>query len=206
MEGSLLVLFLACMGGLSLYVVIATIVGRSVYSRTRGWTEDGRYAAAIFCGFLFPISVPVLIIVVWFWSIIRFPMGDDDEDQTTNIGDSRELNAVEERVRNLEDRRQSDESMVSEQTPSKPKTKFKVGDLITGVRGNPASYKHLYEGCVCRVLNTNEDKAMNVVLVDHIDLNAHREEIGQRFKAPPKYFTLVKQKTKAKKVAKKKKK
>ena len=197
MEGNFLLSFLALMGGLSLYIVVATIVGRFVYSRTKGWEDDGRYAAAIFCGLLFPMSVPIIILVIWGWSIISVPFGEFGKEQTTNVGDSQELNAVKNRVRNLEK-----DKPVS-QTP-KPKTKFKVGDLITGVQGNPDGYKHLYEGCVCRVLKTNENKAMSVVLVDHIDFNAHMDCIGDIFKAPPRNFTLIQPKTVKKKVAKKK--
>lgn len=197
MEGSFLIQLLAFMGGLSLYVVIATIVGKAVYSRMKGEGEDARFAAAIFCGFLFPISVPIIVLVIWVWSIINVPFGRD-EDETTSVGDSQRLNAVESRVRNLEEHG-------SETKISKPKTKFKVGDLITGVSGNPGNYKHLYEGCVCRVLNVDDNKAMNVVLIDHIDFNAQTDYIGQTFKAPQRYFTLVKQKADTKKVAKKKK-
>ncbi len=197
MEGNFWILFLALMGGISLYVVIATIVGRAVYSRTRDWEEDTRFAAAIFCGFLFPISVPIIILVIWIWSIMSVPLGTDDEVQTTNIGDSQELNTVKERLRTLEGARNVPQA-------PKPKTKFKVGDLITGVLGNPDGYKHLYEGCVCRVLKTNDDKAMSVVLVDHIDFNAQRDYIGEIFKAPPRNFALIQPKTVKKKVTKKK--
>lgn len=199
MEGNFWILFFAFMGGLSLYVVIATIVGRAVYSRTKSWEEDTRFAAAIFCGFLFPISVPIIILIIWIVSIINVPLGNDSDDaQTTNIGDSQELNAVRSRVKDLEEARNVPQA-------PKPKTKFKVGDLITGVSGNPSEYKHLYEGCICRVLKTNDDKAMSVVLVDHIDFNAHQNYIGKIFKAPPRNFTLIQPKTVKRKVVKKKK-
>ncbi len=198
MEGNFWLLFLAFMGGLSLYAVIATIVGRSVYSRTNGWEEDTRFAAAIFCGLLFPISVPLIILIIWIWSIVNVPLGNDNEVQTTNIGSSQELNVVKSRLKNLEETK----DVIK---PPVPKTKFKAGDLITGVKGNPDGYKHLYEGCVCRVLKTKGNKAMDVMLVDHDDFNAHRNEIGETFKAPPRNFTLIPTKTVKKKTVKKRK-
>ena len=49
----------------------------------------------------------------------------------------------------------------------RPKTKFAVGNLITGIKGNPDNYEHLDEGCVCKVLTIDEQGKMTVVLVDH---------------------------------------
>lgn len=196
MEGSFLINFFAFMGGLSLYVVIATIVGRAIYSRTQGWEKDTRCAAAIFCGILFPISVPITILVIWIMSIINVPLGNDEEQRTDEK--IQRLDVVERRIMDLEEM----ESVVED---TEPKTKFKVGDLITGVKENPAGYKHLYEGCICRVLKTNGNKAMDVILIDHIDQKAQEDCIGNTFKAPPRYFTLVKQESSTKKVAKKRK-
>lgn len=69
-----------------------------------------------------------------------------------------------------------------------PVTKFKVGELITGIRGNPDNYNHLNEGCVCRVISIDEEGKMKVVLVDHKDFNGHKDVIGNVFKAPARNF------------------
>ncbi len=76
---------------------------------------------------------------------------------------------------------------ISNPTPE-PVTKFKVGTLITGVRGNPDNYNHLDEGCVCRVVSIDEEGRMKVVLVDHKDFNGHNDVIGKVFKAPARNF------------------
>jgi len=70
----------------------------------------------------------------------------------------------------------------------KPSTKFVVGDLITGVKGNPDGYKHLNEGSVCRVLSIDDKGKMSVVLVDHAKFVEHTEQIGKIFKAPARNF------------------
>lgn len=84
-------------------------------------------------------------------------------------------------------------------------TKFKVGELITGIRGNPDNYNHLNEGCVCRVTSIDERGRMKVVLVDHKDFSEHVDVIGKVFKAPERNFVkFTKRTSKVKKVAKKK--
>jgi len=188
MEGNLLVSFLAFMGGLSLYLVIATLVGKAVYSRTKDWGGDERFAAAIFCGGLFPISVPVIILVLWVRSIVFVQIDDDqtENDTTKQKSSPQELDVVK----------------------NKTKTKFKVGDLVTGTKGNPGGYNTFYEGCVCRVLEIDKDEqAINLKLIDHIDRKANEEEFGQVAWAPEEHFTLIKpKKTESKEVVKKKKK
>lgn len=81
-----------------------------------------------------------------------------------------------------------------------PVTKFKVGELITGIRGNPDNYNHLNEGCVCRVVSIDEQERMKVVLVDHKDFEGHSDVIGKVFKAPARNF--IKYTRRTKKVAK----
>ena len=142
MEGNF-VNILASMGGASLYIVIATIVGRGIYAAgKRRWNEDSRFAAAIVGGALFPVSVPIGICIFWVWSIISIPF-KNGEDQDTDVEECVQT------VENIEGR-VSDLEIDKESTPfkpePKPKAKFKAGDLITGVKGNPAGYKHLYEG------------------------------------------------------------
>ena len=204
MEGNLIII-LAYMGAFSLYVVAATLTGRAIYAATRSWGDDGRLAAAVFGGAFFPLTVPIALVVVWAWSFFLIPSRLGNEECTDTIESSQELDEAMERIRTLERNRETP----SRASAPKPKTKFKAGDLITGVKGNPAGYKHLYEGCVCRVLEVDGKKAMRVILIDHTDLIAHKDYLGKEFKAPQRYFTLIKPVAKrkavsAKKVAKRK--
>ena len=188
-EGSLFISLLTLMGGISLYLVIATIVGKAVYSRTKNWDEDERLFGAIFCAGLFPISVPIIILVIWIFTIIQIPLGMDQEEEEEETTTSPKENG--------------NESKTIEK-PKPVKTKFKVGDLVTGVKGNPGGYEKFYEGCVCRVLEKDEDE-INLKLVGHIDKEANEESFGRVSWLPQEHFTLIKPKeSKIKKVAKKK--
>lgn len=84
--------------------------------------------------------------------------------------------------------------------------KFKSGDLITGIRGNPDDYKHLDEGCVCRVLEIDDKGQMEVVLVNHWDFEGQKSYIGNTFKAPARNFVKYPRATKRKSVKRTKKK
>lgn len=75
--------------------------------------------------------------------------------------------------------------------PSGFRTAFKVGDLITAKRGNPGDYKHLNEGCVCRVKTIDSEGRMTVMLVDHKDFDEQVDSIGKEFKAPARNFVLI---------------
>ena len=75
-----------------------------------------------------------------------------------------------------------------------PKAKFKVGDKVTGVSGNPDGYKVLYEGCVCRVLSIDERGQMKLLLLDHKDKIAHKDHIGQVYTGPARNFVLLSRK------------
>lgn len=84
------------------------------------------------------------------------------------------------------------------------KPTFKVGDIVTGadnqtdIEGNPAGYEHLYQGCKCRVISVNNKGSMDLILLDHIDKEAHRSSIGKKFTAPVRNFVLLKVRNKAK--------
>ena len=130
MEGNLIYV-LAFMGGLSLYIVIATAVGRAVYGQTKELTEEGRTFLSIFCGALFPITIPILILALWIIAIVNIPSSNKKEEEITV------------------------KSSFKPEKDDDVKTKFKVGDLVTGKKGNPGNYQTLYEGCVCRVLEVD---------------------------------------------------
>ena len=132
---------------------------------------------------IFPIVVPTLIAILWIIALINIPSSSNKKEETTKSSSKPEKDEKDD-----------------------VKTKFKVGDLVTGARGNPGDYEVLYPGCVCRVLEVDsEDEDMNVILVDHIDKEAHKKDIGETRVVPWENFTLIKkQKKSVKKPAKKK--
>lgn len=175
MEGIIFNLF-ATVGAVSLYLVIATIVSMGIYSSCKNTYRSDRIALAVIGGFLFPISIPVIILIYWIYAIVSIPFDQkfEDENETKKV--------------------------VSKSQEKDIKPLFKVGDVITGVPGNPGRYKCLYEGCSCRVLTIDNKDDMEVILIDHQDKEAHLDRIGERFEdADPKYFKLVKSTTSKKK-------
>ncbi len=88
--------------------------------------------------------------------------------------------------------------------------KFKAGDVITGIvpqtnqDGSNMSYKHLYQGCKCRVLSIRSNGSMQVILIDHKDKAAHADYIGKTFTVPARNFTKVKRPARKRKAVKKK--
>ena len=180
MEGNILTMF-ATIGFISLYLVIAAIVYRTIYQKME--SSSDMQILAVFLGLLFPITIPLYIVIVWTWSIFASPflMGekkDEEEEERNHNGQKKE----------------------------NPKTKFKIGDLVTGVKGNPGEYSKFYEGCICRVLNMGRSQ-VKLKLVGHIDKEANENSFGQISWLPQEYFTLIKDKEKAvKKVVKKSKK
>ena len=177
-----LIYFLAFMGGLSLYIVIASTIGRAIHNRLSGMTEDGRVTLSILGGIFFPIIIPAIIIALWILTFARSPLSSKKEEIVENT-----------------------KCVKAEPKVDEVKIKFKVGDLVTGVKDNPGNYEKLYQGCVCRVLEVDpryED--LRVKLVNHIDKEAHEEDIGMVRDVPWKYFTLIKAKRSIKKVVKKK--
>lgn len=185
MEGFLSIFTIV--GMMSLYLVIATLVGKGIYSAGKKINEDCRSFIAILGGVLFPISVPICVAVMWIYSIVNIPLQEvEDPKKTRELNTcQRELERTKTKVKNLQG--------------SEVKKVFKVGDILTGVSGNPGNYKHLYEGCVCRVLQINKDGQMQLILLDHKDKEAHKRYIGRTFTAPDRNFTLVKQPVKKRK-------
>ena len=181
-----LIYILAFMGGLSLYIVTASTVGRALYSKMgNSLTEEGKMVFSVLGGMFFPIIIPALIIALWILTLASSPLQGKKEETAETNGNIKSVKA-------------------------KPKIeevqiKFKVGDLVTGVKGNPGNYKKLYQGCICRVLKVDSKyEDMEVKLVGHIDKEAHKEDIGMIRDVPWEYFTLIRPKRSVKKVAKKK--
>jgi hypothetical protein len=67
-------------------------------------------------------------------------------------------------------------------------TPFRVGDFVTGVRGNPGGYTHLTEGSKSKVLSIDDRGQMSLLLLDHKDYLNHRDAIGKTFKGPSRNF------------------
>ena len=176
MEGSLINL-LAWMGGVSIYLVIASTVGRAIYSRTEEeFTDDGRIFLSLTGGIFFPVAIPMIILILWVGAMVNIPFKKEEE---TTESSSKPKKEKEDYV----------------------KTKFKVGDLVTGKSGNPGNYQIFYPGCVCRVLEVGR-RQVKLKLVDHIDKDANEDEFGRTNWFPMEEFALIKPKKIVKKVAK----
>lgn len=63
-------------------------------------------------------------------------------------------------------------------------SKFKVGDYVTGVKGNPEGYQHINEGCVCRISKVLDNLRYEVILLDHYDFNNQKQYLGRTFTVP----------------------
>ena len=151
------------MGGISLYLVIMSLVTNFIYSSLKGGSKDDKMLLAILGGIFFPIVIPVGIFIYWIYVIVSIPINKIDEDSHKEVKDSKE----------------------------ETKRKFKVGDKITGVKGNPRRYKVLYEGCICRVLGIDRNNYMKIVLIDHEDNEAHSHRFGNTYNAPARNFRLI---------------
>ena len=187
---------LAIIGGIIVYAFIGFLVGtlvRELTKNSREMSEEDKKALAIFAAVLWPLAIVVLILLpILYWFL--FPL----------------IGATRQDVRNSEER--LSEKIESTCTPVAPvetsedlfgegpvEPPFIPGDIITGVQGNPDGYKVLYGGCFCRVLSINDKGSMKLLLLDHLDRDAHQEKIGNTYTAPARNFVLIKDKKKAKK-------
>lgn len=184
MEGQLISIF-ALMGMLSLYMVIATLVGKGIYSKMKNCSREDKIIISTLGGIFFPITIPLIILVAWVSAMVNIPLPKENEEKSIK------------------------ESPNGYSKPKKEKeinTKFKVGDLVTGKKGNPGNYQIFYEGCVCRVLEVDaDDEDMKIKLVDHIDKEANLKHLGRVTDVLWKDFTLIKTKKNKSKTSKKKK-
>lgn len=192
-----IVYFFAIAGFVSLYVTMIALTMRGILHALKN-ENDNDVAFAIFAGLFWPISIPVGLLVFWVFTIIRGPLtgsldGTQEEEKPKNGNGKAKTNGTSKKC-------------VKEEAESQ--TKFKIGDLVTGVKGNPGGYNKFYEGCICRVLYI-DDEEVEVKLVDHMDREAHKDDLGQVSTLPIENMTLIKMRKPAKKkenkVAKKKK-
>lgn len=178
----------AGIGVITLYLLIATVVGRMVYKAVDGSDSDKQFGA-IMGGIFFPVTIILGLIVLWIKAICNVKLEAEPEVDVpyyeSAIEDLRdEINLV--RV-DCNSTKEVPKKVVKSTKPS-----LKVGDVITGVSGNPDRYEVLYEGCKCRVLSINDEGSMRVILLDHSDKDAHKANIGRTFKAPSRNFVLFK--------------
>lgn len=165
--------FLLINGGILLYILLG-LLAYQIFKQFDGDLDMNLVGAAFW-----PISL-IAVIIYWIGRAIALPFIAATKRDVKEVKDdlSAKINAI-----NIPTRR-------TETKANRTKTinKLKVGDLITGVKGNPGGYKHLYEGCICRVLSIDEKGQMNVMLIGHKDKEAHKDVIGKEFNAPARNF------------------
>jgi hypothetical protein len=179
--------FLAWIGGIALYLLVALIFSLiacgAYYKRRFGDLTSNEQSSVVILSILWPITL-IGLVGYWIVSLIILPFVAAKKNDLVRL----ENNLT----------RKISEIAVIRSTPARvdvefsaPIRKFRVGDLITGIPGNPDGYKHLYEGCVCRVLSINDKGIMTLLLVDHKDKEAQKAYIGQTFTAPSRNFVLL---------------
>ncbi len=165
---------------LALYALVALFINQiilAIYGKKFKDLDDDNRTLVVLGTIFWPLAI-VFGLIYWLVEALALPF---------TAARRRELRESEER---LSERIEARCPPVPE-----PVTKFKVGQLITGIRGNPDNYNHLNEGCVCRVKEIDEAGRMKVVLVDHKDFAGHTEVIGKVFKAPARNFVKYKKST-----------
>ena len=201
---------LACLGGAIIYALIAWVISRlALYIMGKELSElnDNQQTIISLAAVFWPL-LPAFLIIWLIGEWITLPITAARKSDLVVL-EKKISKKIEEKCTNndevFEDMTPSEEDEIleflGEAEPVKPK--FKVGDRITGVKGNPDGYKHLYRGCVCRVLSIDDKGSMKLILLDHQDKEAHAKSIGRIFKAPARNFELIKPKKTAKKTTKK---
>lgn len=180
----------AWVGIITIYLVIASLVGGMVYkvSKRSGNTKGDSQFLGTLGGMFFPVTIVIGIGGTWVRALIKVSPGYDEEDNTSR--DTYYQPMIQELKDELSELKEERKKEVVKETKVIKTPKFKVGDLVTGVSGNPGNYKHLYEGCLCRVLSINEKGSMELILVNHTDYDAHKDSFGKIFKAPSRNFKL----------------
>lgn len=191
----------ACIGMFAVYALFGLLIGSLIRELTSNCSASDREFLSIIGGVFWPAAIIVgIMYVIGLW--LLFPL----------IGATkRELDDAEARLnRKIEGNYSAPVDVSDDLDIFDFDASFKVGDVITGIvpqtdyDGEIMSYKHLYQGCKCRVLKIDSNDSMKVILIDHKDKAAHAHKIGETFTVPARNFTLVKKVAKKRKVAKKK--
>lgn len=181
--------FIVAVAVYAIIAVIARLLALSFYGKKYDELESDQKTNVNLVTFLWPLVIPFFVLYV-IAKIISLPFVAATKEDLARV--KAELT---QKIEEWCSRPRAEDS------PAAPS--FKVGDLITGIRGNPDNYTHLNEGCVCRILSIDERGRMQLVLVDHKDFEEHMDVIGKRFKAPARNFVKVKVTKTKKKSAKK---
>ena len=165
-------------------LTIYSLIAWGIYTIAKSINEDVLDNENLLLISIFWIAtIPVAIIasfVYWLVRIVALPFVAATKE---------DLARTEERITNRMIRTSGLNSNTTQQIGNK---KFKVGDMIAGISGNPDGYKHLNEGSISRVVRYLNDKGqMEVVLVNHKDFEQHKDVIGKIFKAPDRNFVLI---------------
>jgi hypothetical protein len=185
---------LAWIGGILLYVLIGILVG---YIIQAGIYKKARYhdlmhdeeSMVLVGGIFWPIAMAVGILW-WIIAIISLPFV---------AATKRDIHRLQRTIENMS------VPLAAVHSVAIQNRKFKKGDIVTGIKGNPDNYEHLDEGCVCKIMDINAKGIMSLVLLDHKDKESQKEFIGQTFTAPERNFVLFKEKKKTSSKKKKKK-
>lgn len=150
--------------------------------------EDILEFLSIIGAIFFPLTIVALaLFAVGYWIVlwIIFPfIGATKRDLRQSE------NRIMERLNNTCSSNKNTKQLSVKQT--QPTRKFKVGDLITGIKGNPDGYKYLTEKCVCKVKSITENGDMRVILVDHRDNDIFTKKGYEEFRCPARNFVLYK--------------
>ena len=189
LELSGLVLFLAWIGAISIYVSGGGFTGTFVYKALKGKIDDGSdVVMAALAGIFWPIVVPLGFAVGIVMRLVEgWVYAGGNINLSKELGSSDYEEPSESNGNSVDDDEEDEDWEDEEDEP-----KFKPGDLVTGVKGNPAEYECYYEGCKCRVLECDSEEFRSV-LVDHVDKEAHKNRIGEVEDHDSEYFELIKQ-------------
>jgi hypothetical protein len=183
---------LAIIGIIVVYTALAvafTYLFAIIYSKGKSFNEsnDNVKSMSIISGIFFPIAIPLVVIIYILYGIGTIIYN------ICNCATKQDLLELESRLNTKMNCVKKCDNF-KEKIIVNPLKPFKVGDLITGKKGNPDEYKHLNEGSICRVKSIDDNGSMKLILVDHKDFSKHSEVIGNEFKAPARNFITYKKK------------
>ena len=171
---------LAWFGAIFIYLIIGFLISLFIkdviYKRKWNELDNDEQGTVILGGIFWPVAI-IFGFCLWLLKIIILPF----------------IAATKEDIERLEAK--IDKIEVPKEVQGRSQKlikKFKIGDLVTGIKGNPDNYEHLYEGCVCRVISIDEKGIMKLILINHKDKEAHKDKIGKIFTAPSRNFVLIK--------------
>lgn len=185
---------LAYVGAICLYFFTCFIFW-SIFKEYKDEVFNSDDSQVIVASIFWPI-VLLIGVIYWIGKIVIMPLV-----AATKADLERVENELSSKIEEIS--RNSSKAVSSES--KKDTSPFKVGDRVTGIKGNPDNYVHLNEGSISKVKSINEKGIMKLVLLDHKDFNEHAHKIGEVFTAPARNFVRYSENKKSnkKKTAKK---